>query len=178
MIRRTAITEILAISFLFSACTGPRPTPYQPLGPGGGFEQTRLQEDVYRVSFRGNRHTPEMDVLDFLYLRCAELTVDAGYTHFDVRESFGSLSFVPELRPQSIMAMRASRYDPFWGYQTTIGFGPAWGTPPFKIDYRLAVFVIGMSRGADENGRKFRMEAGYILRSLAAKKEQSLAPVD
>lgn len=178
MMMRAAVTGIFAISFLFSACGGPRPTPYQPLGPGGGFEQTRLQEDVYRVSFRGNRYTLETDVLDFLYLRCAELTVAAGYTHFEVRERYGTSSFEAHQRPRPAIIMRINHYGPFWGYHSAGGFGPGWGPPPPILQYRLAGFVIAMSQGTGENGGDSSMEAGYILQSLAAKKEQSLAPVD
>ena len=58
----------LAVASL-AACSS-NPTPYQPLGEEGGYEESRLQQRLYRVSFKGNRQTREADVLDFLFLRC------------------------------------------------------------------------------------------------------------
>jgi hypothetical protein len=66
---------------LLCACTQ-LPTPYQPLASSGGYQETRLQERIYRVTFQGNPNTEPGAVLDMAFLRCAELSHAAGYPGF------------------------------------------------------------------------------------------------
>lgn len=71
---------LLAVSllFLFAACA----TPYQPSGLAGGFTDSQLDANTFRVGFRGNGYTPRETVEDYLLYRCAELTVERGFDHF------------------------------------------------------------------------------------------------
>ena len=57
-------------------------SPYKPAGFGGGFSETQLGENVWRVSFRGNGYTAGERAEDFALLRSAELTLSNGFTHF------------------------------------------------------------------------------------------------
>ena len=68
----------ISIGFLLISCA----TPYQPGGAMGGFYETRIDENVYRVSFRGNAYTSLDKATYFTLLRCAELTLEKGYNHF------------------------------------------------------------------------------------------------
>ena len=72
----------LVIISLASACA----TPYQPRGATGGFTETRLSPEAYRVSFNGNRNTSMSRATDFTLLRCAELTLQNEFTHFVIVE--------------------------------------------------------------------------------------------
>ena len=63
---------------LLSSCA----TPYQTTGLSGGFSETRLAENIFRVSFIGNGYTRGERAEDFALLRSAELTLEHGYTHF------------------------------------------------------------------------------------------------
>ena len=72
----------LAIISLASACA----TRYQPRGATGGFTETRLSPEAYRVSFNGNRKTSMSRATDFTLLRCAELTLQNEFTHFVIIE--------------------------------------------------------------------------------------------
>ncbi len=54
---RSLLLAPLAAALLVAGCA--TPTPYQPLGvrgtgASGGFSEQRLEENRYRVSFRGN----------------------------------------------------------------------------------------------------------------------------
>lgn len=71
---------LLAVIAFSLACA----TPYQPKGFAGGYTDTRLTEDIYLVEFRGNGYTPRQQVEIYLLYRCAEITQEAGYTHFVV----------------------------------------------------------------------------------------------
>jgi hypothetical protein len=57
-------------------------TSYQPSGFGGGYSDTQLAPDVFRVVFRGNGHTDAERVQDFALLRASELTLQHGYVCF------------------------------------------------------------------------------------------------
>ncbi len=161
---------LLAACTLLAACAA-LPTPYQPLGEVGGYEETRLAPDIFRVSFQGNAETREVDVIDFAFLRCAQLTRAAGYTHFVVLQqaATGQINAVP-------------RAGFGLGYQMGLGYGPGpgfggamWGNPVPGYDYflshRLAVLMIKML-GAEQGQREqAAFDADFLIRSLQAKHE-------
>ncbi len=61
-------------------------TPYQPQGALGGYSSFQLNENNYRVSFKGNQHTQAQTIFDYLLRRCAEITIKKGYKYFIVYE--------------------------------------------------------------------------------------------
>ena len=65
---------------LLCACS----TSYQDSGFTGGYSETRLDENVFKVSFNGNAYTKREKVSDFTMLRSAELALEHGYTYFAV----------------------------------------------------------------------------------------------
>lgn len=71
------ITSLCIVATL-SACA----TAYQRDGFTGGFSETQLDENVWRVTFEGNGYTREQRAEDFALLRSAELTLEKGFTHF------------------------------------------------------------------------------------------------
>lgn len=77
--------SLLVLIFL-SACA----TPYQKSGLAGGFSETRLDENVFRVSFRANAYSRGERAEDFALLRCAELALEHGYSHFALVDSKSS----------------------------------------------------------------------------------------
>jgi hypothetical protein len=48
----------------------------------GGFTETQIDTNVWRVSFRGNRATDTERTADFALLRSAELALANNFTHF------------------------------------------------------------------------------------------------
>src|ERR1700679_1252731 len=62
-------------------------TPYQPLNPAaassGGYSDTKLEQDRWRVTFAGNSMTSRETVETYLLYRAAELTVAQGYDWFE-----------------------------------------------------------------------------------------------
>jgi hypothetical protein len=53
----------------------------------GGFSETQLDENVFRVSFRGNEYTRPERAADFSLLRAAELARNNGYSYFVIVDS-------------------------------------------------------------------------------------------
>ena len=76
-----AFVAILFIGLL-SACT-----PYQQNSFLGGYDELMLDENVYRVTFRGNKYTSMERATDFTLLRCAELTLENGMNYFVLLDS-------------------------------------------------------------------------------------------
>lgn len=55
---------------------------YGPSGLFGGYTETALNEDTYKVSYRGNGYCTRDQAADYLLRRAAELTLNNGYKYF------------------------------------------------------------------------------------------------
>jgi len=81
---------IVALGGALAACE--TPTPYQPLQPPslsgqwGGYSEARIENDRWRVSFRGNEETPRATVESYMLYRAAELTLAQGYDWFEAAQ--------------------------------------------------------------------------------------------
>jgi hypothetical protein len=76
--RGRLLTIVLALST--AGCA----TGYHSTGFTGGYSDTQLAPDVFRVTFRGNAYTEPERVQDFALLHAAELALSHGYTHFGI----------------------------------------------------------------------------------------------
>lgn len=74
------ILLVLAVGIFISGCA----TSYQKNGFTGGFSETQLSENVWKVHFRGNAKTTMERATDFCLLRSAELTLENGYEYFAI----------------------------------------------------------------------------------------------
>lgn len=80
------IKMLIAISascIFLAACA----TPYQSQSYMGGFSETQLAEDAFRVTFKGNAYTGADRAVDYTLLRSAELTLQHGYRYFVIVDS-------------------------------------------------------------------------------------------
>jgi hypothetical protein len=62
------------------------PTAYQSAQDGYGFSEKKLEDEHYRVEFRGNSLTDREVVETYLLYRAAELTLESGNDYFVVVE--------------------------------------------------------------------------------------------
>jgi hypothetical protein len=65
---------------LLSSCA----TAYQPDGLSGGYANQRLSANTELVSFRGNRFNSPETLHSYLLRRCADVTLQNGYSHFEL----------------------------------------------------------------------------------------------
>jgi hypothetical protein len=65
-------------------------TPYQSTGFSGGFSETQLAPDVFRVFFRGNGYTSGERAQDFAMLRAADICLQHSFTCFAVLDESNS----------------------------------------------------------------------------------------
>jgi hypothetical protein len=68
----------LSAACLLASCV----TAYQPDGVSGGYSDQLRNGNTARVSFRGNPLTTAEAVHTFLLRRCAEITLQDGYSYF------------------------------------------------------------------------------------------------
>jgi hypothetical protein len=72
------LTLILGGLLGLAACA----TPYQARSLTGGFSDTRLDANTFRVEFLGNAYTARERVETYLLRRAAEVTLENGYDYF------------------------------------------------------------------------------------------------
>ena len=78
------IKLVIAI-LLLTGCA----TTYQAKGVSGGYSDTQIDENSYRVTFAGNGFSAKDQVENMLLLRAAELTNEKGFDWFTVNEREG-----------------------------------------------------------------------------------------
>ncbi len=124
------IGMILATVGALAACT--TATPYGPANGGYGFSEQRVEDNRYRISFRGNSSTSRETVENFLLYRAAELTLEGGYDYFvmiesdtEAKTSYSNTAYYPAFygRYYYPSSRRSYYHFPYYAY----GFG--WGYP-------------------------------------------------
>jgi TPR repeat protein len=76
---------IVAVIFI-SGCA----TSYQSTGFTGGYSETQLAPDVFRIRFAGNGYTSGERAQDFAMLRAADLALQHGFKYFAVIDESSS----------------------------------------------------------------------------------------
>lgn len=155
---RTLLAILVAAGL--AACA--TPTPFEPAGSGRyGFADQRIEENRYRISFRGNSLTTREQVETALLLRAAEVTLENGYDHFIV------VSDATEKERELRITDLGPRYGAFGYY----GFGPF---PYYARGYPWAFY------GGDTDVREsLRYTAiAYIVLGRGPKPEGQLTAYD
>jgi len=70
--------SFLVLSIIISGCA----TPYASKGLIGGYSDTQLAPDVFRVYFRGNGYTSAERAQDFAMLRATDDCLQHGFKYF------------------------------------------------------------------------------------------------
>lgn len=79
------ILYVLGASVCLVACAATGPAAYGPADAKGfGYEETRIENDRYRVVYGGSGGMPPELVEDYALRRAAELALDNGYDWFRV----------------------------------------------------------------------------------------------
>lgn len=183
-LRTAATIAALAVAAGLSACA--TATPYQPNIPGqqvsGGFSETQLEPDRFRVNFAGNSLTSRETVEGYLLFRAAELTVAEGYDYFVIVDRDTDRKTRTYVDPDPF-------YRPYWGpgfgywrphwryYGARYGgwrsWDPWYGDPFWgdRVDVRTvdkyeASAEIQMRRGAKPEGDPRAFDARAVMDSL------------
>jgi len=121
-----------ALALLVVACA--TATPYGPASQGGGygFSDQRIEDNRYRITFRGNSVTARETVENALLYRAAELTVDLGYDYFIAVENDteANTSYRTTTEPAFYGRYGYGHpfYRPYYGF-SYYAYGFGWGAP-------------------------------------------------
>ena len=88
MSKQGKLGAVAALALILGACQ--TPAIYQPKANGStGYTDQQLSQNRYRVTFTGNSATRRETVEDYLLLRSAQVTLQAGYAWFmfDTRDT-------------------------------------------------------------------------------------------
>ncbi|WP_425410684.1 CC0125/CC1285 family lipoprotein [Hyphococcus sp.] len=158
---------------MLAACA--TPTPYGPASTGGGygFSDQRIEENRYRITFRGNSLTSRETVENSLLFRAAELTLDRGYDFFIAVENDTEMSTSYRSSGPAFYGRygygrpfhRPYYAFPYYAY----GFG--WGSPyddyyTREITRYSAVTFIVMYRGSKPDDNPQAFDARSVLNNL------------
>ena len=119
-----SLAPALAVATVFSlsACKS-EPTAYAPRTPGrpNGYTDQQLTSNRYRVTFSGNSATDQQQVEDYLLLRAAQVTINAGnsWFMFDTRTTQAKTTYVSN----------------FTGWPSWHGYGWYWHSWPRIGEY-------------------------------------------
>lgn len=144
-------------------------TPYGPASEGGGygFSDQRIEQNRFRITFRGNSLTERETVENSLLYRAAELTVDQGYDYFVVVEN----------DTETRTSYRGTAYPAFYGrygygyrafpyYAYGFGWGLPYDTYTREITRYSAVAFVTMHRGEKPQDNPQAFEARDVIRNL------------
>lgn len=99
-----------------------------------GYSDTKLDDKIYRVNFRGNSITSRETVETYMMYRVAQLTLEKGYTHFKIlsRDHKILTSFDSNYRSNAFLGPYVTGYYGFnsyrfpyysYGYPWSYGYG-------------------------------------------------------
>ncbi len=163
---------ILATAGALAACA--TSTPYGPANGGYGFSEQRIEDNRYRITFRGNSSTSRETVENFLLYRAAELTLGQGFDYFvmiesdtETKTSYSSTTYYPAFygRYYYFTGRRRAYYHfPYYAY----GFG--WGYPYDsyirEITRYSAVAFVTMHRGEKPDDDPHAFDAREVTENL------------
>lgn len=156
-------------------------TPYQPLNPAsasaGGYSETKIEQDRWRVTFAGNDMTSRETVETYLLYRAAELTIAQGYDWFETTERATDRHDETDVTP-----LGPGPYGPWggwgpywrvyggWGWRGGYWGDPFWGDINVQnIERYEATVEIVMGHGPKPEGDKHAFDARQVLSNLAGK---------
>jgi hypothetical protein len=91
--------NIVAVLSLIALCAC---TPYQKNGLTGGYSETQLSQNVYKISFRGNGYTSAERASDFALKRAAEIGLENKYPYFVIVGSSEDIKSTSIQQPSNV----------------------------------------------------------------------------
>jgi hypothetical protein len=158
---RKVCVFVIAI-VLLSGCA----TTYKREGFSGGYSETKLGENIFQVSFRGNGYTSGERASDFSLLRSAELALENGFRYFVIVESGKDSNVSAYTTPStSHTTGSASRYGNYaYGSATTTTYG---GQTYFISKPRATNMILCFKEKPVINGLVF--DAAFVAHSIKQK---------
>jgi hypothetical protein len=162
-ITRAATPPFIIGLILLAGCA----TPYQARTHQAGYTDQRIDDSTYTVTYRGDGTTDAERVWNFWMYRCAELTIEKGFTYFSIVPGARRTSSVstPSLRPAVAYAGGSGEFV------HTKGGGGTYYTYSVPYTYTVALSSATIKLHAEP------LPAHLLIAINAAKLKELLAPV-
>lgn len=150
-------------AILVSGCA----TPYKQSGLMGGFTETQLDENVYKVSFRGNGYTSGERAEELALLRSADLTMRKGYKYFVLADSNSDSKIASSYTAPVTSHSNSSAYavgNTVYGSSTTTSYG---GHTQYYVKPSTTNTVVMFREKPQATGLVYSAE--FLCKSLARK---------
>jgi len=123
---REALAAAAIATLGLAACETTGPTPYQPASASqAGYSEMRIENNRYRITFKGNSSTNRDVVETYMLYRAAELTLQNGFDTFTVAHRETD----KDVRLRSYGGYYGGYYGGFWGYPFYPYYGRGWWDP-------------------------------------------------
>jgi hypothetical protein len=151
-------------------------TPYGPASESNpyGFSDQRIEDNRYRIVFRGNSSTTRETVETFLLYRAAELTVQNGFDYFIVSEQDTETSKRYSTTPSPAFYGRYYYgYGPYCCAFPYYAYGWGWGLPYDDYTTReytryTAIAFVTMHKGTKPADNPQAFDARSVMDNLRA----------
>jgi hypothetical protein len=149
---RINYTAVIALSLIMASCA----TPYTNnsfLHLLGGYSDTALAPDVYRISFQGNGFTSSERAQDFALLHAADMTLSHGFRYFAIVSERNGTSEYEITQPGHAYTSA-----------NVIGYGnSAYGTAVTTYDPPTSIRIFKPHSGLLIRCFATRPESGYVF---------------
>jgi len=163
---------VFLLAFGSGACAAftATPTPYQPSGYSGGYEDQRVGDTRFQIVVRGNGRTSEMTLVGYFHRRASELCQSIGYSGYSFEVSTQTTQ--RQLSPKTTTVDRT--YDAN-GSRTTIQEHPATSVELYSVGGSVDCNRSGRATAPNEPGITlqqaqalfFRLERGMTREQVA-----------
>ncbi len=150
----------LLICSLLTGCA----TKYQTQGLSGGYSSSQLNENVFRITFKGNGFTDRERTTDFVFLRSAEVALENGYSYFTIVGSTRRLNSSYIATPvQTTTNINSNVYG---SSVNTVATTTTFGGDYYKISSPTATNTIACFK---DKPKDFSYNARIIVKSIKEK---------
>lgn len=163
--KRLSILVVAASAIALTACASLAPYGAQ-VGPSGqGYSEQRIENDRYRVAYRGVGEPGP--VADYALLRAAELTTQQGYDWFEVTQRYidGRPDSAGGVRPTVSIGGGSSSYGGRYGHYRSSGVGVGVGLNFSGPSPTSTVLEVRLGRGPAPD-RSEAYDAREVQRAL------------
>jgi hypothetical protein len=144
-------------------CT--HPTPYQPASAdnGEGYTTQRIEQNRFRISFKGNSVTSRQTVDTYMLYRSAEVTLENGADYFVIANKDVDKNTAYEHYGDDL----AWGWGGGWGWRHGWG-GPGWSGPDYSrpINSYEAIADIMTFRGRKPPNNPYAYDAREVMNAI------------
>ena len=151
---------VLLLCFGICGCA----TPYQKIGFTGGYTDTKIQDDVFKVTFKGNAKLERDRAEDYGLLRCAEVTLENNYNYFVVVDAKSDSKRGAFTTPQSSYSSGSVNVHSYGNYASGSYSGNTqyYGGQTFMYDKPRVTFTIKCYKEKPELENVFVYDAEQV----------------